>query len=287
MEQKKVKKKAGLFRSVSSLSTSSRRNDGEKSDEKKSALERIRLSVGRRSVEDFSNHPISEIWNENENRQSPTNILEPVFEDVPVQPSAPAFHEESSPTAPSFIFNSTLDRQNLPQINEINLPVNLDEPQSSQSITNIFPGVTENTGATSAAEVSNQYSENEEIQCDTKEEEEIIEMLKASPSSSTSPYKSNDTTKTTKKFTKSDEPFLFGHLPENSASTSGVTSPQKIPRAATSDQDAKCVICLEGAKDIVFQPCWHQVTCPDCAVRIKECPLCREVIAVRRRPYRC
>ena len=59
MEQKKVKKKAGLFRSVSSLSTSSRRNDGEKSDEKKSALERIRLSVGRRSVEDFSNHPIS------------------------------------------------------------------------------------------------------------------------------------------------------------------------------------------------------------------------------------
>ena len=124
--------------------------------------------------------------------------MEPVFEDVPVQPSAPAFHEESSPTAPSFIFNSTLDRQNLPQINEINLPVNLDEPQSSQSITNIFPGVTENTGATSAAEVANQYSENEEIQCDTKEEEEIIEMLKASPSSSTSPYKSNDTTKTTK-----------------------------------------------------------------------------------------
>lgn len=59
MEQRRVKKKSGLFRSVSSLSTSSRRNQAESENERENNLERIRLSIGRRSVDDFSNHPIS------------------------------------------------------------------------------------------------------------------------------------------------------------------------------------------------------------------------------------
>ena len=59
MEQRRVKKKSGLFRSVSSLSTSSRRNQTESENERENNLERIRLSIGRRSVDDFSNHPIS------------------------------------------------------------------------------------------------------------------------------------------------------------------------------------------------------------------------------------
>ena len=90
MEVKKAKKKSvGLFRSVSSLSTSSRRHQSE-TEPDRPVLERIRLSVGRRSVDDYSNHPINEIWNENENRQSPTNILEPVFDETPtVAPTAP------------------------------------------------------------------------------------------------------------------------------------------------------------------------------------------------------
>ena len=90
MEVRKAKKKSvGLFRSVSSLSTASRRQQADPEPDRP-VLERIRLSVGRRSVDDYSNHPINEIWNENENRQSPTNILEPVFdESAVVQPTAP------------------------------------------------------------------------------------------------------------------------------------------------------------------------------------------------------
>ena len=103
MEVKKAKKKSvGLFRSVSSLSTSSRRQETEPD---RPVLERIRLSVGRRSVDDYSNHPINEIWNENENRQSPTNILEPVFDETPtVAPTAPPIEtsdEEPTPTSHS------------------------------------------------------------------------------------------------------------------------------------------------------------------------------------------
>ena len=92
MEVKKAKKKSSLFRSVSSLSTSSRRQQSETevSTSDRPLLERIRLSVGRRAVEDYSNHPIAEIWNENENRQSPTNILEPVFDEPTVKPTAPS-----------------------------------------------------------------------------------------------------------------------------------------------------------------------------------------------------
>ena len=60
MEQKKAKKKSGLFRSVSSLSASSRRDiESREADKNGSGFERIKLSVGRRSGDDFSNHPIS------------------------------------------------------------------------------------------------------------------------------------------------------------------------------------------------------------------------------------
>ena len=94
------------------------------------------------------------------------------------------------------------------------------------------------------------------------------------------------------KASQNDEPFLLTPpavrqlLP--SASSSVIPSiPSSIPSSTLVGADSKCVICLENGKDIVFQPCWHQVTCSECAIRLKECPICREVIAVRRRPYRC
>ena len=91
----------------------------------------------------------------------------------------------------------------------------------------------------------------------------------------------------------SDEPFLFKNSPIADVhsfpegESLKTTAANHLPRKSTSEIDLKCVVCLDGAKEIVFQPCWHQVTCPECAVRLKECPLCRERIAIRRRPYRC
>ena len=106
------------------------------------------------------------------------------------------------------------------------------------------------------------------------------------------------TLKSSFKTSNNDEPFLLTSPPPSAVrppappSTSSVSkipsmnTPSSIPSSSSVGSDAKCVICLENGKDIVFQPCWHQVTCSECAIRLKECPICREVIAVRRRPYR-
>lgn len=276
MEQKRVKKKSGLFRSVSSLSTSSRRNQTDSENERENNLERIRLSIGRRSVEDFSNHPISEIWNENENRQSPTNILEPVFEDtLPVLPSAP-------PEPADNVFGPDFDDATAPAESE----------EENQRI--------------------NYHDESHEDNEDhvTNEEEEIIEILKSSQNSTQSssqnhhsPSKSRNSSFRNQNTSHNDEPFLLTSPPPPQSSAvcppapskssvskiPSMNTPSSIPSSSSAvfGSDTKCVICLENGKDIVFQPCWHQVTCSECAIRLKECPICREVIAVRRRPYRC
>ncbi|KAJ8027420.1 E3 ubiquitin-protein ligase XIAP [Holothuria leucospilota] len=39
-----------------------------------------------------------------------------------------------------------------------------------------------------------------------------------------------------------------------------------------------CKICLDNDVEILFLPCKHLVTCSDCAERIDNCPICRELI---------
>ena len=95
-------------------------------------------------VDDYSNHPIAEIWNENESRQSPTNILEPVFDETP----------QVQPTAPSQIETSDEDLNPETRVN----PEQNANPQSSDH---------------------------------SKEEQELIESLKASSISSKSPSRAS------------------------------------------------------------------------------------------------
>ena len=92
-----------------------------------------------------------EIWNENEHRQSPTNILEPVFEDtLPVLPSAP-------PEPADNVFGPDFDDATAPAESEEENP-------------------------------NNSHEENPEDNEDhvTNEEEEIIEILKSSQNSQSS-----------------------------------------------------------------------------------------------------
>lgn len=37
----------------------------------------------------------------------------------------------------------------------------------------------------------------------------------------------------------------------------------------------ECVICLEGALDVVLLPCRHQCVCRVCLKEIDRCPICR------------
>ena len=54
---------------------------------------------------------------------------------------------------------------------------------------------------------------------------------------------------------------------------------------------AACVVCLEGTKEICFQPCGHIACCRTCAERLKlrastnRCPICREAILTQVRCF--
>ena len=42
---------------------------------------------------------------------------------------------------------------------------------------------------------------------------------------------------------------------------------------------------LEAARDVVFMPCFHVVSCWNCGLRVSECPVCRVAIQQKRRVY--
>lgn len=46
----------------------------------------------------------------------------------------------------------------------------------------------------------------------------------------------------------------------------------------TSDDVLVCAICLENAKTTVFEPCGHICSCHVCALRLNDCPICRQRI---------
>eukprot|EP00042_Codosiga_hollandica_P029448 m.163120 g.163120 ORF g.163120 m.163120 type:complete len:292 (-) comp53072_c0_seq4:818-1693(-) len=49
-------------------------------------------------------------------------------------------------------------------------------------------------------------------------------------------------------------------------------------RKAALPEDALCKICCQEQADCVFLECGHMVSCMQCAVKVKECPMCREFI---------
>lgn len=48
-----------------------------------------------------------------------------------------------------------------------------------------------------------------------------------------------------------------------------------------------CIICWEGERDCVIQPCRHNVTCMKCIKSVKVCPVCRTHIEDLYRIYKC
>ena len=43
----------------------------------------------------------------------------------------------------------------------------------------------------------------------------------------------------------------------------------------------RCVMCLEEERSVLFQPCWHLVSCSPCADKVGICPVCRTQIEGR------
>jgi hypothetical protein len=40
----------------------------------------------------------------------------------------------------------------------------------------------------------------------------------------------------------------------------------------------RCVVCLSSKVQVVFFKCSHAVCCVECALRLRECPVCRKDI---------
>jgi hypothetical protein len=52
-----------------------------------------------------------------------------------------------------------------------------------------------------------------------------------------------------------------------------------VPKAIFGeDGDDECIVCLYNNKQMVFSPCGHFITCPECSGLYKKCPLCTKNI---------
>ncbi|VBB18709.1 hypothetical protein YASMINEVIRUS_1241 [Yasminevirus sp. GU-2018] len=52
-----------------------------------------------------------------------------------------------------------------------------------------------------------------------------------------------------------------------------------VPKAIFGDDvDEECVVCLYDAREIVFSPCGHFITCESCSRTCKKCPLCASAV---------
>uniref|UniRef100_A0A7S1R194 RING-type domain-containing protein n=1 Tax=Neobodo designis TaxID=312471 RepID=A0A7S1R194_NEODS len=56
-----------------------------------------------------------------------------------------------------------------------------------------------------------------------------------------------------------------------------------LAAAVAKEQQARrlCVVCSEGAKEVIFYPCKHQCCCRACAGKCAACPMCRGQIQDR------
>ncbi|XP_053396408.1 baculoviral IAP repeat-containing protein 7-A-like isoform X2 [Mercenaria mercenaria] len=43
-------------------------------------------------------------------------------------------------------------------------------------------------------------------------------------------------------------------------------------------ENQKCKICLDSRADVIFLPCDHMVSCPQCAPALIKCPVCRQTV---------
>jgi hypothetical protein len=55
---------------------------------------------------------------------------------------------------------------------------------------------------------------------------------------------------------------------------------QKIRRL---QKEKECSVCLDGDRNILFEPCNHITMCSVCAVQVQKCPICRLQIEKKRK----
>lgn len=77
----------------------------------------------------------------------------------------------------------------------------------------------------------------------------------------------------------------LAELSDALAAATAKVSEEKARRAVANEGEQKCVVCLESARDVVFMPCFHVVSCWNCGLRVSECPVCRVAIQQKRRVY--
>jgi hypothetical protein len=58
-----------------------------------------------------------------------------------------------------------------------------------------------------------------------------------------------------------------------------VVDANKINKVYEDEGQKECIICMDQEHDVVIAPCGHYCLCNGCATRVKNCPLCRGVIA--------
>lgn len=65
---------------------------------------------------------------------------------------------------------------------------------------------------------------------------------------------------------------------------SGLTEEELEPLESLIEENQRlkenqtCKICLDSRADVIFLPCGHMVSCPQCAPALTKCPLCRKVV---------
>jgi chromosome segregation ATPase len=51
------------------------------------------------------------------------------------------------------------------------------------------------------------------------------------------------------------------------------------------DDKAKCLICFDRTKAIIFVPCGHKVCCATCSSQVRICPVCRANIEIKQKVF--
>lgn len=54
-----------------------------------------------------------------------------------------------------------------------------------------------------------------------------------------------------------------------------------LESAELEDNSFSCVVCFEGPRNVVLQPCLHLVLCESCAPKFSTCPICRKEVRSR------
>ena len=108
------------------------------------------------------------------------------------------------------------------------------------------------------------------------EESPVIE--EATNSHSTDETQEIGQTKPIKPLLDSDSGYSSVEDPEIPEARSGPSTKELLEENERLKDERSCRVCYIHESNILFLPCRHLVTCPDCAVSVEKCPVCRSEI---------